>query len=80
MTVQPQITEKNPQTQPPKPGYSEFPLYFPNSRKGVLQIPGFTSKQDYAVLKNQMDHIMELMKTISGLWDTEQPESDNPAK
>jgi len=53
--------------------FSEFPLYFPNSRKGVLQIPPFTSKQDYALLKQQMDHIMNLMKAISGLWDTDKP-------
>jgi hypothetical protein len=80
VTVQPPIDPKMPPIQPPKPGYSEFPLYFPNSRKGVLQIPAFTSKQDYTLLKRQMDHVMELMKAISGLWDSEQSESDEPAE
>lgn len=80
VTAQPLIDPKTPPIQPPKSGYSEFPLYFPNNRKGVLQIPAFASKQDYALLKRQMDHIMELMKAISGLWDIEQPESDEAAK
>ena len=68
-----------PQSTPMRPaaaGYSEFPLYFPNSRKGVLQIPGFTSKQDYTLLKQQVDHIMGLMKAISGLWEAEEPTED----
>jgi hypothetical protein len=74
--VNPQPLSKSAPAGPQVSGFSEFPLLFPNSRRGVLQIPPFTSKQDYTVLKQQMDHILNLMKTISGLWENEESTPD----
>jgi hypothetical protein len=80
VTVQPQANAQHPNMVPAKPGYSDFPLYFPNNRKGILQVPGFTSKQDYALLKQQVDHIMGLMKAISGLWGDESSAEEDTFK
>jgi hypothetical protein len=76
--VNPQPQTRSAPAAPQVGEFSEFPLYFPNSRKGVLQLPTFTSKQDYTLLKQQMDHILDLMKAVSGLWDDIPQEEKEP--